>query len=266
MLTVPLFGYAIEKVDKTLNVSKMPNVSIDVKRGSVDIQSWDKDRIQVIGTLDELSEGFVFKRDGDSVLIEDDLPNQFNGGNKSGSKLIIKVPKSLNLNLDGISTNLNLKDLDGDIHVETISGSIDAENLSGKPSLQTVSGALSTKQLSGWVRLNSISGNIETTPSVTNELRVKNVSGDVVVNVGDKFTRLRAQTVSGDIELVFAEMPKAAFSLNGGPGGSIRNHLSKDLPFKAKYTGSESMSFKTGIGRGNVFLNTVSGTLMLKKK
>ncbi|MEE1981638.1 DUF4097 family beta strand repeat-containing protein [Shewanella xiamenensis] len=294
--------FAAESVDKQLPMNSDTLLQIKVQRGEVQIQSWDKNEVSVTGTLDELSEGFVFEQKGNNLTIEDKMPRHYNGSDNNGSKLTIKVPKSVKLSADTISANLQISQTQGELELNTVSGNITAEALDGTPTLHTVSGDIATKGLAGKVMLDTVSGEIKDTQSKgeikyrlvsgdlnsqtladkvkveqvsgeikadfnsAKEVNVRTVSGDTQVSLAKSFDKANLESVSGDIIVTFADTPDANFELNGGPGGKIKNGLSQDAPQRQKYVPNESLSFQTGSGSASVKMDTISGNLILKKQ
>ncbi|WP_133407896.1 DUF4097 family beta strand repeat-containing protein [Parashewanella tropica] len=297
-----LSAMAGKAVNKTLDVSTNPHIDINVKRGNVEIKTWNKNQVMVKGTLDEKSEGFIFKRDGKHIQIEDKIPKRLNGSDRKGSQLVITVPASLNLDAEGVSADYQVSNAKGEISVGSVSGDVKASKLSGDIEINTVSGEIKLKALTGSAKINSISGEITDSdsqakviyslvsgnlkaenngesievqtvsgdidvdfPKVT-KLDVKTVSGDVNVRLSGNVDKVRGKSVSGDIDLHFYSMPNSSFSINGGPGGDINNHLTDDKPKRSRYTNSESIDFSTGKGAGSVRMSTISGELTVSKK
>lgn len=293
--------FAADSVDKQMGISSDTLLQIKIQRGEVQIQGWDKNEVSVTGTLDELSEGFVFEQKGHQLTIEDKMPRQYSGSDNNGSKLTIKVPKTVKLNADTLSANLQMSQAQGELELNTVSGNISADNLGGSPTLHTVSGNIITTGLTGKVMLETVSGEINDTGSkgeikyrlvsgdlisqtladkitieqvsgeingnfsLVKEVNLRNVSGDSQVLLATSFDKANLESVSGDITLSFAAIPDASFELNGGPGGKISNSLSQDTPQKQKYVQNESLSFQTGSGSARVKMDTISGNLFLKK-
>ena len=260
------------------------------------------DYTQVNRISDELSEGFVFEQQGNSLNIEDKMPRHYNGSNDKGSQLTIKMPKTVKLSADTISANLQVAEAQGELDLNTVSGDIKANNLSGKPELHTVSGDIITQALDGKVKLETVSGTIQDTDSkgemnyrlvsgdlksqtqaekvtveqvsgevnanlsLAKEIVLRTVSGDSKVSLAKNFNRANLESVSGDIIVTFADMPDASFDLDGGPGGKIKNTLTQDEPKKQKYVPRAELSFQTGSGAASVKMNTISGDLVLKKQ
>ncbi|MGL5359963.1 MAG: DUF4097 family beta strand repeat-containing protein [Shewanella sp.] len=293
---------ALEKVDKQVNISPETQVQIKVQRGEVQILSWDNPAVSVTGTLDELSEGFIFELQGNQLKIEDKMPQSYRGNGSNGTKLIIKVPNTVNLSADTVSANLQVSQTQGAVNLHSVSGNIHATQLAGSPSLQTISGKIVALNLDGNIQLETVSGAIEDTDSkgkisyrlvssdltsqslgesihveqvsgeinatwhYAKEIELQSVSGDSQVSLANSLTQANFASVSGDITLSFTQLPDAEFKISGGPGGKIHNSLSQDKPQQPQYVPSASLSFQTGSGSAKVALDTISGSLSLKQQ
>jgi DUF4097 and DUF4098 domain-containing protein YvlB len=291
---------AAETVDKQLEVDTNPVVQIEVQRGEVTLQSWDKNIIDIKGTLDELSEGLIFERRGTVIRIEDKMPRQYGGRNNPGSRLTITVPRSLSLDAESVSADYVAAQLTGEIRLSSFSGSLQVNDLNGSSKLKTVSGEIRSQGLQGTTALESVSGSITDTDSqgeihyrlvsgdlqadtaatkvdieqVSGNLQAKlvratslslqSVSGDSKLTLGANMHNISAESVSGDVTLLFDGLPNASFNLNGGPGGKITNRLTGDKPLKEKHFPSTSLKFQTQQGAGRVEMSTVSGNLTLE--
>ncbi|MCG9730587.1 DUF4097 family beta strand repeat-containing protein [Shewanella sp. Isolate13] len=290
-----------EAIEQQQTVEANPTVKVKVQRGNVSFKSWDKNEITVKGTLDDLSEGFVFSVKGNKVLIEDTLPRQYSGSNKQGSELVITLPSKLKLEAEGVSADYSLGNLTGVLEISSVSGNIKANALSDKTLLQTVSGDITTRSLTGKSKLHTVSGDIKDTQSsgilsyqmVSGELTadtqatkveiesvsgdatialgsvdtlsVKTVSGDLELSLDSLLSRAKLGSVSGDIEVKFLGNTDVSFNINGGPSGKISNKLTGDKVTKEKYSPQSYLKFQTGDGRAELSASTISGKIELLK-
>ncbi|WP_372871324.1 DUF4097 domain-containing protein [Shewanella sp.] len=297
LLTSPLF--AAEKVDKHLELSGQTMLEVKVQRGQVELSPWDKNTIQVQGTLDELSEGLVFESQSGRILLEDKMPKSYQGKNSQGSALKISVPAGMALKAESISADYQLNGLMGDVELGTVSGDITAASLTGQVSFNTVSGEIDASELSGKVNMETVSGTIQDKNSSSDEANYKSVSGNIklttqaqtvlieqvsgdteaqLANAGTvKYNavsgdaklslkgnvKLSGESVSGDITLKLLDAANARVDINGGPGGRIDNNLSGDAPSKPKYGPGSSLDMQLGDGTGIIELSTLSGKVTL---
>lgn len=293
---------AAQSVDKRIEVEGDLRLNLEVQRGDVEVLSWDQNAISITGTLDELSEGLVVEQKAGTISIEDKLPRHYSGSNKEGSRLTIKVPAKLKLNSEGVSANYRVSRLSGDINVQTVSGDIKVESLKEQVFINTVSGDISSQGLQGKLKLETVSGNIKDKQSLgkvsytlvsgelnadssADQVSIELVSGDAKVTL-DKVDRLKAQSVSGDLNLSVSALATkasldsvsgdisfslpatldATFAIDGGPSGDIDNRLTQDKPKRPKYGPGSSLQFQMGNGSADIIVSTISGEINLKAR
>lgn len=293
---------AAQSVDKRIEVEGDLRLNLEVQRGDVEILSWDQNAISITGTLDELSEGLVVEQKAGTISIEDKLPRHYSGSNEEGSRLTIKVPAKLKLNSEGVSANYRVSQLSGDINVQTVSGDIKVESLKEQVFINTVSGDISSQGLQGKLKLETVSGNIKDKQSLgkvsytlvsgelnadssADQVSIELVSGDAKVTL-DKVDRLKAQSVSGDLNLSVSALATkasldsvsgdisfslpatldATFAIDGGPSGDIDNRLTQDKPKRPKYGPGSSLQFQMGNGSADIIVSTISGEINLKAR
>ncbi len=286
LLSVMISGvvYGAESVDKSLDVDAKTDVSIHVVRGKISVTGWDKNVVQVKGTLDERSEGLAFEKRGGAIIIEDKVPNNLNRG--EGSNLTIFVPRTVNLDADTVSADIAVKEIAGRSEIQSVSGDINAEKLGHDVELQSVSGDVELKGAGREIEMESVSGNVKAHVTAQ-RLVIESVSGDITVRNEGELTHGDFTVVSGDVELeskladdVDLEMESVSGSLKlnvrgnvnahiqaeTGPGGDIVNELTNDVPDEAEFTGAESLDIKIGNGRGRIDASVVTGDIEFRKK
>jgi DUF4097 and DUF4098 domain-containing protein YvlB len=295
-------SFAGEKVDKTLPANNITTVNIENVRGDVFINGWDKSEVSFKGELDDEAKGYIFEQRGASIFIKVKMPSHLkNGWGVNKSNLTINMPDSARVNFTGVSSDVQVKNLNGGAEIHTISGDILAKAINEHVELDTVSGDIKSQSLSGKIRLSSISGSIKDTGSKgrlklevisgeilsnsqANEVAVKNISGEIKLNLGrvDEFTistisgdvesklslnknaEVKLSSVSGDIELKFNNKVNASFRIDSNAGGDIVNKLTADQAKHDKYGPSSRLYFQVGDGSASVRANTVSGEIKIK--
>jgi len=303
MSIASLSTYAGERVDKSIDVDGASQVYIENQRGRVSIEGYSGSTLELTGTLDDKAEELIFKKQGNRVRVVVAVPRQ-NGynNNRNGSNLVLKVPRQLGINFEGVSSDVAISNIDSDVYIKTISGdisaqkllshadmnsvsgNIDASGLQGKINLHSVSGNITDKQSSGKlsitvvsgdietqssaqdIRLEAISGNIEAKLTSVSDLEMKTISGDAdVILALEKQGTAKMSSVSGDYTLEFEGDIDADFRLKTNAGGNIKNRLTSDKATKGKYVPSSKLSFTVGDGSGSVRGSTVSGSFTLNK-
>lgn len=294
-------AFAGQNIDKQIEVANDLKLNVKVQRGKVTIKGWDKQSVSVIGTLDELSEGFILQQQDNTVLLEDKMPRQFSGKDKDGSSLIIMVPENLTLYAEGLSSNYEITSLEGDISINSVSGNIQATGISNQALIHTISGDIFTSKLNGHIKLDTVSGNINDKYSAgelsyksvsgrlnanssakvvsieqvsgngtvnlqhIDNLEVRSISGDLAISLTSLGSKANLDSVSGDLMLELPQTLNASFDINGGPGGKIYNHFSEDKPTKDKYSPSSFLQFQSGKPTSEIKINTISGDIKLIK-
>jgi len=304
LITISLMAtgiaFAEQEVNQSLDVIGDGLVRINVVRGEVKVMGWDKNKVEVRGELDEQVEEFIFEVNGDETRIEVRIPRTrhtryFN----DETDLSIRIPRNSRLGVTGVSTDVEVKEVNGSVEVGVVSGDVSLRGGNDRIVLRTVSGEIELRDANGRIRLKSVSGDIEsynTTGSsiygsvsgsilVENggeELKIESVSGDIEV-IRTDFIRISGHSISGDVEiggdmeqggsiefgnvsgsirLRLAGDIDSSFDLETG-SGSIRNRLSKDKPRVSKYVRDERLRFVIGEGSGEIILSTRSGDITL---
>lgn len=291
-----------EKVDKSLSAKNINEVTIENLRGEITINGWDQAKVSLKGELDDEAKALVFEQRGSSIVIKIKMPRHLkNNRNVTETQLVINMPADVRVNFSGVSSNVNLNNLQGGSEVSTVSGEITAHQLSKHIDLNSVSGNIISDQLSGKIRLATVSGNIDDqqssgrlllkavsgdieTKSKASEVFVNNVSGDIELELGavDELViatvsgdiegelaltpnaTVKLSSISGNIEMKFTEKVSANFRLEANAGGDLVNKLTHDKAKHDKYGPSSRLYFQTGNGAASVRANTISGTIKMK--
>jgi uncharacterized protein YdeI (BOF family) len=290
-----------KSVNETKQVSPDGFVSIHVTRGDLNVAGWDRDVIEITGLLDEQTREFIFEVDGDQTEIRVRLPGHLSGwSSNSGSDLRIFVPVGNNVNVRGVSTDVDVRNLHSGLEVNDVSGDMTVSNVDRGADLTTVSGEISLRNATGKIRVRSVSGDIESRNAVGpgsyhsvsgsidvngagSEIDVETVSGEIDVRATE-IMELSGHTVSGDIDITTSlvadgtvdlrtisgtidlDLPSdtnARFDVMTGSGGTIRNRLTDAKPRVSKYSRDSSLRFTMREGDGEVILSTSSGRIVL---
>jgi DUF4097 and DUF4098 domain-containing protein YvlB len=303
---LPLTALAGEEIDQQVDVSKGGKILVENQRGDITIKSWDKNVFKVTGTLDDKAEGYTLETQGAVTEFIVKMPKRTRGWNYDGgdgSNLTIYMPKTSELNFEGVNVNVSAKDLlagaqlktvngnvkvtnlMGKIALETVNGDVDATDLSGNIRFETVNGEINDQNSSGKLRFNAVNGDIDSKTNATDiklenvngeveftikeleDLRLNTVNGEIEIHVA-KLTddaNINMDTVSGDVKLFLPNDVSARFDIDAHSGGNIINNLSEHQVRKAKYGPSRGLEFVLNGGQADVEIDTVSGRIELKK-
>jgi DUF4097 and DUF4098 domain-containing protein YvlB len=270
-------------INETLDADEDGEVIISNVSGSVEVEGWSRNQVEVTGTLGDRVEELIFERDGDEILIKVKLPR--NSSRNAASDLVIKVPEASSLDIDTVSADIEVEGVRGELDLNAVSGDIsttfygselDAEAVSGdvevagdnqvaNVSLQTVSGDIETEDLAGEFRGESVSGDVSAVGGPFERVRAETVNGDIVLH-GQLVDggRMDVETINGEVDVDFdgdvsAEIDIETFN------GNIRNCFGPESVRTSKYAPGRELDFTEGSGSGRVRINTLNGNVRLCK-
>lgn len=281
LLSVTAFA---EEVDRTIDASSDGNVNISNISGSVTVNGWTRNSVEVTGTLGRNVEELILERDGDDIVIKVKVPKQ--GGRGIESELRISVPQDSSLDVGTVSADIDVSDVNGEQSLHTVSGDVTTEYTGGRMSAESVSGdvEISGDNSDGEVEASTVSGDV-TLFRVSGEIEASTVSGSVVVDEGSidradlstvngeivfqaefrKNGRLSIETVNGDVDVEFVGKVSARFEIDTFNGG-IRNCFGPKAERTSKYAPGWELEFTEGGGDGRVEISTLNGGVNICKK
>ncbi len=221
-LAVGAFGAAAaaESVDRTLEAPADGTVVIENVAGSIQVVGWDREEVQVTGTLGKGVEKLDFENDGRRTLVAVRIPR---GAKKvEGSHLTVKLPAGSRVEVSAVSADVSSEGVDGDLYLDSVSGDIEASGGSKQVEAETVSGDVRLDVTADRTRAKSVSGDLHV-KGVEGEINLETVSGDCEVD-GRSFDRVRATSVSGDLQFGGRLTAKGDYTFESH-SGDVRLHL-----------------------------------------
>ena len=282
LLTLPAF--ADEQVNRMLDAASDGHVDVSNIAGSVTVNGWNRNTVEVTGTLGRNVEELIFERDGDTIEIKVKVPRR--GGRGIESDLRISVPKNSSLDIGTVSADIDVSDVAGEQSLSSVSGDIETDYTGEDLSAQSVSGdvEVSGNGVAGDVVASTVSGDV-TLFRVSGKVEAESVSGGVVVDEGsferaelgtvngdivfqgklEKGGRLSIDTVNGGVDVEFDGDVSARFEIDTFNGG-IRNCFRPKAERTSKYAPGWELEFTEGSGSGRVEISTMNGGVTLCKK
>ena len=276
-------GFA-EDVDERMNAASDGHVDISNIAGSVVVNGWSRDEVEVTGELGRNVEELIFERNKDKITIKVKVPRK--GGHGIDSDLRISVPQESSIDVGTVSADIDVTDVRGEQKLNTVSGDVRTESASADVKAASVSGDVEIEgdKSDTETNANTVSGDV-TVFRVAGEIRAESVSGDVVVDEGsfDRASlnsvngeiifqaglrndgRFTAETVNGDIDVEFQGDLSARVEIDTF-NGTIRNCFGPKAERTSKYTPGWELSFTEGDGDGRIEMSTMNGDLSLCRK
>lgn len=262
-------------------------VSVDNVSGEVTVTGWDRPEVRITGTLGEGAKPLKIEGDKHKLSIKVEAKGSsgwFNWGKESNMKpttLKILVPTGAGIDVDVVSANARLDNLDGGkITVDSVSGQVHVKANSPEVSIDSVSGDVTLAGKAGQLSINTVSGDVRA-PMVGARGKMETVSGSITVG-GGPFERMNASTVSGDLDIrgdlaasgkmdietmsgdVSVLLPKTVSArVNASTfSGDIVSDLGQTTT--RRHGSGNELSARMGNGDGSISLQSFSGDIRIR--
>ena len=280
MLASQAVGAASSKttsVDRHAVADAKGTVEISNVSGRINVTGWDKNEVDIKGTLGAAVERLDFLRDGNRVIIKVVLP-KVSYKSDSAANLDIHVPATSTLDVTTVSADIansgvtgaqRLKSVSGDVTTQLAQNDVEVKTVSGDVRLtgqnseistrvNTVSGDISINGGAGNLDISTVSGDLHADMKTVGSMRMRSTSGDAIVSGHWKAAgRVDFETVSGDLKLSGPADGGMTIDLDSF-SGDISTCFNAPVE-KAKYGSSESLRTKIGAGSVQLRAKTLSG-------
>jgi DUF4097 and DUF4098 domain-containing protein YvlB len=286
-LTVIVLGLLLaaptmaEEVDRTLDAASDGRVHISNIAGSVNVNGWSRDQVEVTGELGRNVEELIFERDGDKITIKVKVPKK--SGRGIESDLYIQIPQGSSIDVSTVSADIDVKKVLGEQRLGTVSGDIDTEGaksdvsaeavsgdieVNGRNSVtntraNTVSGDVVLTDVAGVADTDSVSGDVTIVDGSFERIDMNTVNGDILFRSGlQAGGKLTAETVNGSVDLEFTDGVSGRFDIDTF-NGDIDNCFGPKPERTSKYTPGLELSFQDGDGDARVQISTLNGDVSI---
>ncbi len=280
LLALP--ALAQQTVNERRAASPTGTVEVSNIAGSVRVTGWSRAEVEVTGTLGRGTERLEFSGPPERILVKVVVPEHTH--DLKGSDLTVKVPAGCRLEAETVSADVTVEGLTGTLDVESVSGEITVTGEPGEVEAQSVSGDIDLTVKSATMRLASVSGSIKAR-GARGEVRVETVSGTATVEAaavdrveletvsgtvrfaGDLSAngRLDAESVSGTVEVALPPGTSGSFRLKSF-SGDIDNQFGPPARRTSEYAPGVEAEFTAGSGGARVEIETMSGSIILRKR
>lgn len=275
-------------INELRDVAADAHISISNVKGEVKVTAWDRNQVQITGTLGEGAKRLAVEGGARDLSIKVEGPEKsgwFSWGSDTRmgpTVLDVRVPHGVALDVDVVSAPLSVSGLaGGKVGVNTVSGRVRLDARSPLVSVDSVSGDVELDAPVQRADVETVSGNV-VIPSVSESADVQTVSGGIRVN-GGPLRKGEASTVSGDIELGVRLAADATLHVET-MSGDVRLDLPADLSAQLSaetFSGNLQSDFgsterpehgpgthldtRVGTGAGRVTVETFSGDIHIRK-
>ena len=281
LAALPAAAVAQNRVQQSRPAPADGVVQIENAAGSIRVFGWDRAEVAVSGTLGPGAEGLSLRGDKRYTHVEVETD-----GNPHGvhSDLEVRVPAGSDVTIESFGATIEVSGVAGQVSGETVNGDIRVTGAARKVRAESVNGTVTVTGATGYVQAESVNGGV-TVREAGGEIDASTVNGPLTV-AGSSFSRavletvngflrfdgglgagasLDASTVSGEVELVLPATTAADFSVSTF-SGDVRNELGPDARRSSRYTTEKDLTFSTGGGGANVTVETLSGSITIRRK
>lgn len=284
-LVLSPIALAEQPIDKRVQADPKGEVQVSTVSGLVSIDAWDRDEVQVTGTLGDDVERLDVETDRERRHTLIKVVAKKSSGRRHGddvdAELSIRVPAGSRLDINTVSADVSVNGVRGEQRLQTVSGEIssdiaaedvEAKSVSGsvvlrgdnKPAVvtvTTVSGDAQVLRAAGEIIANSVSGSLNLEVDQITRARARTTSGDLLINgTLKKDARVDAETISGEISLDFKGTVNAEFEIESF-SGEIDNCFGQKAQTTHKYGPGSELNFKQGDGSARVRAQSLSGDI-----
>jgi len=252
------------------------------------VTAWDKNQIQVSGTLGDGARPLEIEGSDGNVEIHVDSDSKehsmFSWGSDTRMQptvLNVRVPKAVSVEINVVSAPVSIDGLDGgkveinsvsgrirgnlrspDINMQTVSGTIDLAGSAVKADLQTVSGDITAPSVTERIEAQTVSGRMTIGGGPWKQANFSTVSGDTQISGGpSRDGKIDVDSMSGDVQLqlpsgVSAKVDASTFS------GSIRSDFGS--PSSGEDGPGKQLKAVIGGGEGHIHVESFSGDVKLR--
>ena len=191
---------AVQNIDRSLPTGATPSVEISNVQGRVTVTAWDQQVVKVTGTIENDQTEFEFVGDQRHVVIKVRPGSGKSHRNHDEAILDIKVPAGASLDINTVSADIDVQGARGEQRLEAVSGDVTTVAYSEQLDVRTISGDAVVNGTGGKARVDiqSVSGGV-TVRGVDGEVEAQSVSGNAELDLGTA-TRVKLETVSGNLK------------------------------------------------------------------
>ena len=268
-----------DSVDRKVAADPNGEVVISNVSGTIDVRGWDRNEVQVTGTLGRSVERLDLETSGGRTVVKVVLPHR--GARDGDAEIEVQVPKNSRVEVSAVSADVSSRDVLGTQRLTSVSGEITADISGNDSQIRSVSGDVTARGVGqpSSVRVSSVSGSLDIT-NIGGKIEVVTVSGDARVQASE-ISEIRGRTTSGNLELhgkltrdgrvdvegVSGDLVLSLSAPNGlaaeleSFSGSIEGCLAKGVERVSKYGPGTRLSLRTVENGARVRAKTLSGDI-----
>lgn len=271
---------------KIINISrpinKQQSIQINIMAGVVTIHGWEKDYLQVNGSIEKNVTDLIVIEKNNNIEIKNIIDKKFLNLQKHiKSDLEIYVPASNPLSVDTVNADILINAVKDSVSINTFAGSINLDADLETIDIRTIIGDVNINGRSRFLKGMSISGNYKISGDYS-FLEIKTTSGDIEFGNGE-LKVVNLYTTSGKIKIFKEKLANSHFKIScvrgdvlmEVPGNEMVEFYIKSINGEISYNKAifneikqigkklELIKIAPDMGKSIVFIDTISGFITL---
>jgi DUF4097 and DUF4098 domain-containing protein YvlB len=274
-----------EQVDKRQPATSDGLVEIHNPAGSVRVIGWSKAEVAVTGSLGPRA-SLGLRGGPRRTHVEVEVEGN---PHATHSDIEVHVPAGSRVSVESFASSIVVSEVTGPVTAQTVNGSISVSGSVKEVSAESVNGAVNVTGAPSRVHAGTVNGAL-TVQGARGELEANTVNGELRVTGGGAFDRvhmesvsgsirfegelaphadLHAQTVSGEVVLALPANVAADFTIatfSGSINTDFQPSVRRPGRHPDSYSPEKELTFSTGAGGAKVSVETLSGSIRLRKR
>jgi len=274
---LPAMALADESFERRVPADAGGAVVISNVSGTIDVRGWDRNEVQVSGSLGSSVERVDVESGNGRTTVKVVLPR---GNARDGEADIeVQVPKGSYVEVTAVSADVSSRGVLGTQRLKSVSGEITADISGNESEVRSVSGDVTVRGIGkpSSLRVASVSGSLDIS-NIGGKIDLVTVSGDARLQAGE-VSEIRGRTTSGSLELIGKLTRDGRVDVEGvsgditlrlsAPGGlsaeiesfsgDIEGCLAKGVERVSKYGPGKRLTLRTVEDGARVRAKTLSG-------
>ncbi len=267
LLAAPVSAHRLEK---HFPVQGRPVITVRNAHGRIQVKSWKKPEVVVVGTHASNKVEVDTEQAGDRIEVFTHVLSENVAPADLQADYEVTVPEESELRMRTDSGNVVVERVSGDMTFDTVSADVQLQDVGGYLVIKTIGGAVMCARCAGRIDVNSISGDVRLLQPQLNSVRVQTSSGNIFFD--GNFLRQGIyilKNYSGLIEVRFADTD--SFDLSAS---SLYGHVENQANVKPDAHGQRHAParFAKGLfgsvneGHAKVELSSFNGTIKILKR
>jgi len=263
-----------QQTDTTVAVRQGMRLDVDNFGGEIVVRAWNQNSVRVQAThssRDRIDVGVG----GSTVSVKAESRR----GLAQMVEYQITAPAWMEMNLHGVSTDIEVDGAQAAITAETVNGEVKVRGGSGQISLKSVQGAVTLQNAKGHIDAYTVNEGV-TLENVSGDISAETVSGDISLE-GIESASVEVNTVSGDVAYdgTIKDGGHYRFSTHNGDVtvgvpertnvtvsvATFNGDFDSSFPVSVTNTTKHRFGFTIGSGSARVELETFNGDIRLRR-